>query len=848
MPIRPALRVALAAIAVAAASSASAQELVKAAQAAVQAAEPGSHAQRMALLDEADALIRYDVAEAATHAAALVRTAHDQGDAIVEGLASLAEARALSKTQGRDAAMAAHARAVAVMPDAAPMPEQARFAFWLSLLWHTLDRPPEFMSELRRAYDLADRAGDEAMLVHIDIVAINVLNWSEDPLVETERLRERARHSGAPSAMLASDMLLVRARQATGDLEAAAKLLSENLDTAARLGDRASQSVMMYYRASTRANDDPAAAIAMAEENLALCKQIGDRELLALANDLLAQMHLLHGDATTAMQFSEKAIAALEGMYLDGRMPDLLETAAQIAATGGDVDRARAFGGRAVEIRRQLAKNANITDRSRLWRESEQMRSEMRRSKDDYERRLAAMNNRFDRLLLWGSAGILLLVGTFAGLLLRAKRRLERGNRELENELEARARMQQEREALERNLRQLERLDSIGMLAGGFAHDFNNILVSVLGNAQMLLEDQHMAGESREMLEQVLSSSQRAAKLCRDLMQYARETSSTRQHVDLRDLVTSLLPLARVGLGGRVEVDVRLCDAPCMVEVDTSQIEQVLMNMLVNAGDAMHGSGRIDLQVLQAQLPGHPPTGNWFGEFHGAARDCVVVSIRDHGEGMDDATIRRVFDPFFSTRFAGRGLGLAASFSALRRHGGVVEIVSARGEGACFRVYLPRSTAAQVGAAAVEPTVTLPSAPRKATPARPRAQLLVLVVDDEPFVRDVARRSLERIDARVLEAADAERALQVAERHRDALSLAVLDVTMPRMDGPALARRLRELAPDLPVLFMTGHARDARHVEIANSSVVQKPFAPEALQAAVTEMLAGHGQTEVTGG
>ncbi|MEZ6038264.1 MAG: response regulator [Planctomycetota bacterium] len=846
MPLRPFRRIAPAILVIAVAMPAVAQELLLQAQAAITAAEPGSHRQRMALVDEAEVLVRYETQKAAERAEAAARIAKQHGDAIAEGMAWMVAARALSKTQGREAAMAAHARSVAVMPSNSPVDTQARHAFWLALLWHTLDRPPEFMSELRRAYDLADRAGDQALMAHIDIVAINVLNWSEDPVVETLRICERARASGSKSAMLAANMLLVRARQAVGDNELAATLLAENEATAAQLGDRCSQSVMIYYRASTGANDTPDAAIATAHKNLELCQAIGDRELLALANDMLAQLHLMHGEAATAMKFCEQAITAIDGMYLDGRLPDLLETAAQVAATQGDVDRARGFGRRIVEIRRELAKNANITDRSRLWSESEQMRKEMRRSKADYETQLQVANSRLDRLLLWGSIGIALLVGTFAGLLLRAKRRLERGNRELEEELELRGRIQQEREALERNLRQLERLDSVGMLAGGFAHDFNNILVSVLGNAQLLLEDERIAGEERKMLEQVLASSHRAAKLCRDLLQYARETSSSRKQIDMRNLVTSLLPLARVGLGGSIEIEVTLCDTACPVEVDTSQIEQVLMNMLVNAGDAMHGNGRIVVSVTTAQLPGRPPTGHWFGEFTGVARDCVAVTIRDHGEGMDEATIRRVFDPFFSTRFAGRGLGLASSFSSLRRHGGVVEVVSSPGEGSCFRVYLPRYTG-ETPAVQEEPTVTLQQAARRTPPAKPAQNLLVLVVDDEPFVRDVARRSLERMDARVIDAADAQRAMQIAERHRDALSLAILDVTMPRVDGPTLALHLRKLRPDLPVLFVTGHAGDSRHIDVANSAVVLKPFAPEALQAAVTEMLRGQATTEAAG-
>lgn len=426
-----------------------------------------------------------------------------------------------------------------------------------------------------------------------------------------------------------------------------------------------------------------------------------------------------------------------------------------------------------------------------------------------------------------------LSVGVF--LLHRGRRRLLRANEELRREVERTERLQSERETLQRSVQQLERLDSIGLLAGGFAHDFNNILVAITGNAQLMMLENELDDTQIASLNQIVDASARAASLCKDILTYANATPRETEVVDLREVLRHVLPLARAGFSSGVRVEARHTDRALLVRGDQSQLEQVFLNLLVNAGDAVDGKGRITVLTDVQVLGGAPSNGYWFGDFAQQPRDCARVSVVDDGHGMTAETIQRVFDPFFSTRSQGRGMGLAASFGILRRHEGVVEIESRVGHGTRFTIYLPLAPLAENAperAPVPEPEPSLPALPEGRAPAT------VLVVDDQPTVCQVARAALEIDGHRVLTAFRPRDALRLASRHGAEIEVALLDITMPEMDGPTLAGRLRQMLPDLRIVLMSGNADVQReHPELAVPPL-EKPFDVHVLRQTILRQLA----------
>lgn len=485
-------------------------------------------------------------------------------------------------------------------------------------------------------------------------------------------------------------------------------------------------------------------------------------------------------------------------------------------------------------MQQAVGKKTSPKRKARWWQEANSLSRKLRLANQDHQAELDTMTARQRRSLLV-AAGVLLSVLTIAsGLLLRDRKRLRSANAKLAKALTASRELQLERTALKENLQQIEHLDSIGLLAGGFAHDFNNILVSVRGNTQLTMVHTDTTAAQRELLDQVILASDRAAGLCKDILSYANSEPTPKTVVDIREVIEGTVPLVRCGLGVNIEVDMDLGDQPALIKVDCTQIEQVLLNVLVNAGDAIQSQGSIRISVEEQRLGGTPPAGFWFGEFDGHARDCVAISVFDNGQGMNSETINRIFDPFFSTRFAGRGLGLAASFGILRRHQGIVEVESAVGKGTRFTIFLPRhdATSEEEEVALIETPVPVAPAPRE-----PITPATILVVDDEPSICEVVRGVLEVDGHAVITAHHGSQALDLAEQHNDCLALAILDVTMPGMDGPTLAQHLHCKLPDLPIVMMTGHAQSAVRAIGSQSELILKPFDLQALRNTINARL-----------
>ncbi len=373
-----------------------------------------------------------------------------------------------------------------------------------------------------------------------------------------------------------------------------------------------------------------------------------------------------------------------------------------------------------------------------------------------------------------------------------------------------------ERKRAEDRLRQAQKLESIGLLAGGIAHDFNNILTTIIGTAS-LVEQDGLPGETGEMIRTILSAADKAADLTRQLLAYAGQGRFVVEPIYLSDLVREMSTLVRLSVPRNIEVRFDLCDELPFVQADTSQMRQVLMNLVINAGEAIAPaeSGKV---VITTGLEAVRETF-----FDAAGTEVppgryVRLEVSDTGCGMDPETLGRIFEPFFSTKFTGRGLGLAAVSGVLRAQKGAITVRTAPGAGCTFRVLFPVPEGQGDG---------------------PRP--VVLIADDEPAVRDFLRGALERQGYRVLVAADGRQALELWEEHHDRIRLVLIDLIMPVMGGRELLAEIKRRAPDVRILLTSGYSEaEVRRLcaSYEDATFIQKPYSSHALIQKVKAALA----------
>ncbi len=396
----------------------------------------------------------------------------------------------------------------------------------------------------------------------------------------------------------------------------------------------------------------------------------------------------------------------------------------------------------------------------------------------------------------------------------------------VEREIEE-ARDRREKRNLEEQLRHAQRLESLGVLAGGVAHDFNNILTGILGNASLAAEILPRQHEVCPLLDAVVSSAQHAAVLTRQLLAYAGKGQFLVEQVDLSRLVREAEQLLRVSVTRNIELKFDLAQDLPPLAADPGQIDQVLMNLVINAGEAIGPdvAGQIDVRTSGAELPGGTLHGNVAGNGVAAGR-YVRLEVQDSGPGISPEVQARMFDPFFTTKFTGRGLGLSAVMGIVRAHNGSLQVTSEQGQGARFTVHFP---AAAEGAEERKP----PAAKRPEAAAG-----VVLVIDDEEIVRKTARSVLQRHGMTVVVAENGSEGVEVFRRMADRVSAVVLDLTMPVMSGEATLRAIREIRGDVPVLISSGYSeRDARERLHGPKGVrfLQKPYGSVELARAVAE-------------
>jgi PAS domain S-box-containing protein len=387
-----------------------------------------------------------------------------------------------------------------------------------------------------------------------------------------------------------------------------------------------------------------------------------------------------------------------------------------------------------------------------------------------------------------------------------------------------------EMKRLEEQFRQAQKMEAVGRLAGGVAHDFNNLLTVINASSAMLLDDAREDDPSRELLSEIREAGDRAATLTRQLLAFSRKQVLQPRIVDLNALLSELLKLLQRLIGEDVETTLVEGATLGLTEIDPGQFEQAIINLAVNARDAMPLGGRLTIETRNADLSADDAEP--FAEVH--AGPYVLVSVSDSGHGMDETTKARIFEPFFTTKGPGEGtgLGLAMVYGFIKQSGGHIEVSSDVDQGTTFRIYLPRSAVAT-------PTARLSPASHE----RPAGTETVLLVEDEEAVRRLANRVLQSSGYTVLEARNGEAAITVAQEHSGPIHILVTDLVMPRMSGRQLASSMAQARPRLRVLFMSGYTEQAvLRPDGLDPSVafLQKPFSPSELARKVREVLDRH--------
>ncbi len=386
-----------------------------------------------------------------------------------------------------------------------------------------------------------------------------------------------------------------------------------------------------------------------------------------------------------------------------------------------------------------------------------------------------------------------------------------------------------ERQRMRQQADQMRRMESLGVLAGGVAHDFNNLLTGIIGNASLCLYSLDDKAELQVLLQEVLKAGERAATLTRQLLAYAGKARFVAAPLNLSELARELAAKAAVpGQNKQIAIQFDLESHIPLVEADSAHLGQVIHSLLTNSLEAIEakGAGTLDIRTFSESIsPGMIPL-DASGESLQPGR-YVVLEIRDSGVGMDRDTLARIFEPFFSTKFTGRGLGLSAALGIVRQHRGTITAQSVPGNGSTFRIYLPALEKPPVEAAGPDPFSDIPKGAGQ-----------ILVVDDEETVRTTIRRSLELWGYQVVLAENGQAALEVLPQLKPRLRAVFLDLTMPVMGGEEALRHVRRIEPDVPVILISGYAEAETMVNVSGpSSFLQKPFSAEQLGKKLCDVL-----------
>ncbi len=410
----------------------------------------------------------------------------------------------------------------------------------------------------------------------------------------------------------------------------------------------------------------------------------------------------------------------------------------------------------------------------------------------------------------------------------RLYRELMENRSELQRQIQERERAESRRLAMEEQLRHAQRMEALGQLAGGVAHDFNNLLTVILGGTEFLLNAPWPTPppESIDWLTRIDDAATRACNLARQLLAFSRRQPNNPTVFDLTHLVRALEGILRRLIREDIELSFCCEGRPCTVRADVGQMEQVIINLVVNARDAIPGRGQIEVACMRAPCGSH----GTLAENLASDQEHALLAVRDSGVGMDSHTLQHVFEPFFTTKApgAGTGLGLSTAYGIVKQAGGDISVESARGHGTTFRVFLPIH----------QPTETF-SVRADAGRGALRGTETVLVCEDEILVRQVICKTLSAAGYKVLEAHDGEAAVELARANAGAVDLLITDMVMPGVNGRELASRLHEAIPGLPCLIVSGYLGDVVDTGTVPrpwEHVLPKPFGPRALLECVRDV------------
>ncbi len=389
---------------------------------------------------------------------------------------------------------------------------------------------------------------------------------------------------------------------------------------------------------------------------------------------------------------------------------------------------------------------------------------------------------------------------------------------------------EKQRRSMEEQMRQAQKLESLGVLAGGIAHDFNNLLMGILGNVDLALDDLSPASPARRSLDSIETAAKRAADLCRQMLAYSGKGRFVLEKISINELVDEMSHLLEVSISKKVALRLELAEDLALIEADATQIRQIIMNLITNASESMNDeSGVISISTGTMECDEAYLASDYIGETPPAGKYCFF-EVSDTGCGMDKSTLDKIFDPFFTTKFTGRGLGMSAVLGIVRGHNGSLRVYSEPGKGTTFKVLFP----------ALE---TKGGLSKKTEPMRLGDDMLegtVLIVDDEPTVLDVGEQILQRAGMATLTACDGIEALNIFKEQYMEIDCVILDLTMPHMDGQETFRELRRIRKDVRVLLSSGYNQQEvtqRFVGKGLAGFIQKPYRAASLIEAVKSVL-----------
>ncbi len=383
-----------------------------------------------------------------------------------------------------------------------------------------------------------------------------------------------------------------------------------------------------------------------------------------------------------------------------------------------------------------------------------------------------------------------------------------------------------ERKNLEEQLLHAQKMEAIGQLAGGIAHDFNNILTAIIGYGNILQKEMSQDDPLKAYITYILNSAERATELIQALLIFSRKQIISPKPLNLNELITGVEKLLSRLIGEDIELSTFFTDKDLTVIADSSQIEQILMNLAINARDAMPDGGSLTIRTEYRELD------NWFRRAHGYGRtgSYALISVKDTGHGIDKETKERLFEPFFTTKEIGRGTGLGLSivYGIIKQHNGYIDVQSEPGKGTTFNIYLPLTTS------------TVEDKKTEGHPVPKRGTETILIAEDDIYVRELVKKILKGYGYKVIDAIDGKDAIRLLNAHMDKIQLIILDLIMPKKDGKEVYYEIKKVKPDMKVIFISGYASDILYKKgliEEGLNFIPKPTLPDELLMKVREVL-----------